>query len=363
MKNETNSGSESLYATLRVVDKLRSKLRKIKKDSNKKVISEENILNNLKNIYKNGDLVIVLGAGVSKDYGMPDWNDLIRELLVRVLINNDSCHKNKAENLSKLFLKRFNNSPLVIVRILEEYFNKNGDNNFNEIIREILYKDYKDGYSTEIFRRIADLCLDNNLDSIITYNYDDNIEQVLDKKKIEYESIYEKEQNPDSEKMSIYHVHGYLPKDNNLGGEHLVLSETAYHEQYSNVYNWNNITQINKFKNKTCLFIGVSLTDPNLRRLLDITNYHIEENKYHYIIDKKLTQNEIGQDQIDSLPEIKNIYDSTNSSKDDFKNRIKDLFILKNTMDTIAYTSLNIQPYWVENYNRDITNLLKKIKN
>jgi hypothetical protein len=51
----------------------------------------------------------------------------------------------------------------------------------------------------------------------------------------------------------------------------LVFSEDAYHHQFLDPYLWTNITQLNLLRNNVCLFIGLSLTDPNQRRLLEIT--------------------------------------------------------------------------------------------
>ena len=37
-------------------------------------------------------------------------------------------------------------------------------------------------------------------------------------------------------------------------------------------YNWANMIQLNFMLSNTCVFIGLSLTDPNLRRLLEIAS-------------------------------------------------------------------------------------------
>jgi SIR2-like domain len=38
---------------------------------------------------------------------------------------------------------------------------------------------------------------------------------------------------------------------------------------YANPYSWANLVQMSLLLSQSCLFVGVSLTDPNIRRLLD----------------------------------------------------------------------------------------------
>ena len=70
-------------------------------------------------------------------------------------------------------------------------------------------------------------------------------------------------------KIPVYHVHGFLPYIGLPRGE-LVLSEEDYNALISNPSNWANIVQVNLIRECTCLFIGLSVADPNLRRLLDL---------------------------------------------------------------------------------------------
>ena len=50
----------------------------------------------------------------------------------------------------------------------------------------------------------------------------------------------------------------------------LIFSESGYHRMYSNPYHWSNLIQLSTLKENTCIMIGLSLDDPNLRRLLEI---------------------------------------------------------------------------------------------
>ena len=71
--------------------------------------------------------------------------------------------------------------------------------------------------------------------------------------------------------MPIYHVHGFLPKSGEVDDAILVFSEQSYHSQFIDPYSWSNIIQLTTYLSNICLFIGLSLSDPNLRRLLDIS--------------------------------------------------------------------------------------------
>src|SRR5690606_21315200 len=76
------------------------------------------------------------------------------------------------------------------------------------------------------------------------------------------------------DELSIYHVHGFLPRDRSgydgLEKSTLVFSEEGYHELFTDPYHWSNLVQLNLLRETRVLMIGLSLTDPNLRRLLEI---------------------------------------------------------------------------------------------
>lgn len=61
-----------------------------------------------------------------------------------------------------------------------------------------------------------------------------------------------------------------------------VLSEEQYHEVYANAYNWGNVELLHALNRTTCFFIGLSMNDPNLRRILEISHNEAADQTRHY---------------------------------------------------------------------------------
>ena len=256
----------------------------------------------LRTAYRSGDLVLVLGAGASKGVGLPDWDTLLRTLLIEVFNKDKGADGRQSLAMAQMFAELFSPGPLVAARFFRQHFREQKSTNaealpFESVIRNALYEKLPEGAATSspLFQEIRQFCVaagkNPTLDSIITYNYDDVLERYLDSVDIEipYDPIYEVGMRPASDRLPIYHVHGFLPGSGDLpSSPKIVLSEDVYHEQYTDIYSWANIVQINKFTEKTCLFVGVSLNDPNLRRLLDISmRQKGKTGGSHYLVRKR----------------------------------------------------------------------------
>jgi hypothetical protein len=256
----------------------------------------------LRAAYRSGDLVLVLGAGASKGVGLPDWDTLLRTLLIEVFDTDRDAGGPQSLAMAQMFSELFSPGPLVAARFFRRHFREQKSKSpdalpFESVIRNALYEKLPASAATSspLFQEIRQFCVAAGkspvLDSIITYNYDDVLERYLDNIGIEipYDPIYEVGMRPASDRLPIYHVHGYLPGTGDLPtSPRIVLSEDVYHEQYTDIYSWSNIVQINKFTEKTCLFVGVSLSDPNLRRLLDISmRQKGQAGGFHYLVRKR----------------------------------------------------------------------------
>jgi hypothetical protein len=248
-------------------------------------LSNANILLKLKKSYKDKQLVLILGAGVSESCGLPNWSQLLKELLLKCFdIYNSSS--TDIDGIADYFIN-VEKQPLILARYIQQFLEKKGKHNFEETMRNTLYN--RPIKESDLIREICqffDSEVGQSLDSIITYNYDDILETYLRKLNILHKAIYDTGMVPDEGEFPIYHVHGFLPRETISDAENeIILSERMYHKQYIDFYDWSNLTQINKFSQKTCLFIGTSLTDPNMRRLLDIASTQRgNKEKPHFII-------------------------------------------------------------------------------
>lgn len=248
----------------------------------------------LKNAYANGKLSLFCGAGISFDAGIPTWNNLLKSMLEEVYLHNPNVEiDNIDEKLAYIFQNRINLSPLIIGKYLKLLLK----DSFLEATRKILYLHCND--KSSIIDAIAELSRPRRgkqtLDSIITFNFDDLLERKFENEKIKFKSIHKEGQRVALDEIPIYHPHGYLPRvDEENETYSIVFSEDAYHAQFSESFTWSNIVQLNQLSSNTCLFIGISLTDPNMRRIIDvIATKSGQDNRNHFIIKKKYENKEL----------------------------------------------------------------------
>lgn len=322
---------------------------------------------NLSEAYNQNNLVLVIGAGISINYGLPGWNSLLQRLLMRTIAEE----KSRATVLSKIFTKVFNPSPLIAGRYLQDSLSKetNKKNNFEIEVRNALYETFNTNHNSMIMNEIIKLCIapgnSPNLDCLISYNYDDLIETKLRESGtgVQFQSIFGKGWNPDIKSLPIYHVHGFLPQEGKIDENNIItMGEFIYHEQYNAIYSWNNIVQINKFRDKTCLFIGSSLSDPNIRRLLDIANTQKNNNKFHYIVKIKPNRNEIIKLLKLLLSNDHDILNEKSETNIDFDYTIDFLIKIHDRFEERDSESLGVKTVWIDDFENDISEILKNIR-
>lgn len=323
-------------------------------------------IKNLKQSHIEGNLCLILGAGVSFNFKIPTWESLLQRLLMKTI----EKEPDKAIVLAKFFSKIFNPSPLIAGRYLQEmHTDPEQKNKFENEVRDALYETFDEKAISPVIDEIVRFCLSpgNNpsLDSIITYNYDDIIESKILATNMEmrFQSVYGQSIDTSKNELKIFHVHGYLPRTGDIDEQNkITLGEHVYHEQYTNIYSWNNIVQINKFRDKTCLFIGISLTDPNIRRLLDIANTQKKQKTFHYIFKKKIKKEWLKDRLLKLFKDFPEDFDEKVQNNLLLDETISFLIEFNNRFEEKDAESLGVKTVWIDDYDTDISAMLKKIR-
>lgn len=221
---------------------------------------------------------LVLGAGINNDYGAKTWSELIDSL------NNDFYKGDYrfADEIQHYVGKELFTSSMIM--------KTSGFNTYESLNRELyLFKEAKgfDDPNATLYRLVTYISKHDHT-SVITYNYDTNLEYLLKKRSIRYTVVYDENSFVDKQaQVDIYHVHGLLPYDKYNEKKYtdsLIFNESEYYYLYNSPYSWSISKQLHDFKFNTCVFIGISLTDPDMKRLLELANNYL---KFNFIFLKK----------------------------------------------------------------------------
>lgn len=266
--------------------------------ANEQKEKKKNLIADLTASYARQEVALFLGAGVSIDAGIPLWADLIKILLIDMIetkIDGKNLSKADRAALNALAYNNQEESPLTQMRYIRTAFE---NMEYFSLVHDALYSEQIEA-TTKLITAIVKLSRPRRnhcgVKGIVTYNFDDLIELNLKSKDIDYNVVFRETDMPNADNLNIYHVHGYLPRDmseldkslDERNGMELIFSEEDYHRVYRDAYCWSNLTQLNFFRDSTCLFIGCSLTDPNLRRLLDVAARNGEKPRHYAIMVKK----------------------------------------------------------------------------
>lgn len=328
-----------------------------------KTYSRPEIIRKLSTYFHENKLVLVLGAGVSMGFGLPSWDTLLQKLM----INTIEKEQRVSTVLSKLFSNIFSPSPLIAGRYLQRNY-EDRKRSFEEAVRKALYENLEINKPSALMDEIVKFCVapgeSPNIDSIISYNFDDILEQRLSRVgvPVPFKPIFGIGMNPNGD-LPIYHVHGYLPHKGKLSDNNqITFGESIYHKQYNDIYSWNNIVQINKFRDSNCIFIGSSLTDPNIRRLLDIAKRQKGDKEDFHFVFKMRYKKEIIKNRLKRfLKENKQILSEKSLANINLDDTVKFLIEIIERFEETDTTSFGVTTIWINKWS-EIPILLKEIR-
>jgi SIR2-like domain len=214
------------------------------------------------------DLTLMVGAGASMEAQLPSWRGLIELLLTTVAAEIPELGSQKERE--KWVEGTLTREDLLAAGAVVEVMAKES---LEELIPASLYR----GQGPEAFapgpiaHQVAALReMWGERAEILTTNYDDLLEQALIDTGTPKTRIRSYTQNRDpgtraKDTTAVTHLHGLAGRSRPPQG--IVLSERHYH-QMQRGSSWQEKLVTQRLQGSSCLFVGMSLADPNLIRYL-----------------------------------------------------------------------------------------------
>ncbi len=274
--------------------------------------AREQSLADLQAVYASEGISLFLGAGASVEFGLPSWSQIIADLYRSALEEElgSSLSREELAHLQRLTVRLTSDSPLQAARAVQRALTQQG-RGFEERLSSVLYRDVGADGGRPLLWAVSDLCMatrrGSRVHSVVTYNFDDLLEENLATRRVKALSVFEASAAPRADELPVYHVHGLLPRDpantGRPGREPVVFAEQQYHALYTDPYHWTNIVQLNAIREHTCVFIGLSMTDPNLRRLLEIGSRSSETVRHYAFLKRRTARDLVREDEtLDEVP-------------------------------------------------------------
>jgi hypothetical protein len=329
--------------------------------------------------WQNSQLILFLGAGVSFDYGLPSWKTLVLDLLFENVADGSQLRNvaiNYRRAVSDWLANYFEYGPVVLARLIEDYIigRKSIGNEDNRLkakkdflvqIQQNLYADRISPTGRTGLKAIAELIAQNpkRTPAVITFNFDDLLEQELRELKVPCESVF-KPGRISYGIVPVIHVHGYIPQMGTPPVSNIVFTERDYHALTEGVFHWALTEIVWHLRHNTVLFVGLSMSDPNLRRLLDAA--FTDGQPTHYQLQKR---HQVPQGQHYSI--MQQIDDSAREWKGRFQRGIEkqpaELFNVLTTslhqadiFDSQLFEKMGIRTIWVNGF-EDIPKIISEI--
>lgn len=208
-----------------------------------------------------GALAIVLGAGASKPFGLPDWGTLIDQLHKDCGLTRD-LRQSAEVSAETLLSKGFKGDRVELANAIRNAMYDGKDLSLNTLRK------------SDLLSAIGALTMASargSVSRVVTFNYDDLVERYLRFFGFDVRTVRQAPYWAGRADVAVLHPHGFLPNDLSAPASPVVLTQADYDEVIGNAKNAWRAAMLEVFSSHTCLFIGLSGDDKNLTSLLSET--------------------------------------------------------------------------------------------
>lgn len=269
---------------------------------------DQKALQEMQQACKSRRITLLLGAGVSMGSGLPSWNTLVQMMYFSALDSRwqregITAHPGYLFAVAEWQLSRTREPNEITARKIRRYYKDPTE--FLDRLKQTLYPPFSSTEGQHLrpprprelpgrngtLAAVADLCRPLNKGekrrarAVVNYNYDSLLEMVLDEAvKGAYQPVWQPSVAVDLNRVPIYHVHGFVPL-NGKGSrpDQVVFTEDQYHAAMHDPYSWSNLVQLQYLTTTIGIMVGMSLSDRNMRRLLDALR-HLPGRRTHFAI-------------------------------------------------------------------------------
>jgi hypothetical protein len=231
---------------------------------------EELFIAEVRDSFTNGKLEYLVGAGPSIAAGVPTWNELNLGLLKQFLgakYQDLELRDADLRAISTIFVDRFGREA--VVDLIRSKAAGAGVPEFEKLLGEALYGGRELSPSTLHYELSAALesarKAPHKPAGIFTLNYDNLISEAAEELTGSLPTAVFDGVRPKT--PHVVHLHGYFPKKAAPVQGTLILSETDYHMAAQGDWAEKQLVDVLTNGNQDVLLVGLSLSDPRLRRL------------------------------------------------------------------------------------------------
>lgn len=245
----------------------------------------------------------LVGAGLSIACKLPSWDKLVDKMIygwkAEISRDDPAVAPLKPDEYRDMLYAVFGRDKLMIVSYLRAVsLNRDGLSAYERLVSRALYASLPSDHPlssdsnflpperlspSDAHLHLVALFADRSPNRIWTTNYDELLEKAAGELGVECVTHDLKKRRGAGDKLQIAHLHGTLPapetgrewegawsgnrSDGNSDAS-IILAEDDYHAATANNATWSNREFYRLFDEYSVLIFGMSLADPNLRRIL-----------------------------------------------------------------------------------------------